>query len=348
MPKGKRMNFQKQEDNLMWKSLSALLLVIITVNPTFVTAQGPPASQKSVPEQVVDALTSVYGAHPGARVNHAKGVIVEGTFTPSASAPSVSKAAHFQKQKSPVPVTIRFSDGGGIPTVPDTDAMPRGMAVKFKLPDGAKTDIVLLSYNGFPAATAEEFRDFLLSIAASGPDAPKPTAFEKFLGAHPAAKAFVEGPNPQPVSFATQAYFGINAFKFTNAGGAATFGRYQVLPVGGPKVLTKDQLSKMGPDYLVDEIGERVRRGSVKLKLVLQVAEPGDKIDDPSIAWPDTRKKIELGTITITKATTESHTADKQLFLPGAVVPGIEAADPMIAVRSAAYPISFARRFKSQ
>jgi len=55
-----------------------------------------------------------------------------------------------------------------------------------------------------------------------------------------------------------------------------------------------------------------------------------------------------LGTIAITKATTESHTADKLLFLPGAVVPGIEAADPMIAVRSAAYPISFARRFKPQ
>ncbi len=52
--------------------------------------------------------------------------------------------------------------------------------------------------------------------------------------------------------------------------------------------------------------------------------------------------------IAITKATTESHTTDKLLFLPGAVVSGIEAADPMIAVRSAAYPISFFRRLKPQ
>jgi len=331
----------------MWKSLAtAVTAAVSLMTPTFAVAQTAPAAQKSVAEQAVDALTSVYGAHPGARVNHAKGVIVEGTFTPSASAASVSKAAHFQKQKSPVPVTIRFSDAGGLPTVHDIDAMPRGMAVKFALPDGAKTDIVLLSYNGFPVATAEEFRDFLLAISTSGPDAPKPTPFEKFLGAHPAAKAFVEAPNPQPVSFATLSYFGINAFKFTNAGGAVTFGRYQVLPVGGQEVLTKEQLSKMGPDYLVDEIGERIRRGPAKLKLVLQVAEPGDKIDDPSIAWPNTRKTIELGAIAITKATAESHVADKQLFLPGAVVPGIEAADPMIAVRSAAYPVSFARRFK--
>src|SRR2546426_984272 len=155
-------------------------------------------------------------------------------------------------------------------------------------------------------------------------------------------------PKPPPVSYATLAYFGINTFKFTNAGGVVTFGRYQILPISGQKFLAKEQVSKMGPDYLVDEIGERVRRGPVKLKLFLQVAEPSDKIDDPSIAWPASRKKVELGTIAITKATTESHTADKLLFLPGAVVPGIEAADPMIAVRSAAYPISFARRFKPQ
>ena len=78
------------------------------------------------------------------------------------------------------------------------------------------------------------------------------------------------------------------------------------------------------------------------------MAEGGDKIDDPSIAWPASRKTVELGTIAITKATTESHTADKLLFLPGAVVSGIEAADPMIAMRSAAYPISFIRRLKPQ
>jgi len=332
----------------MWKLLAVVPLALSLVNPTFAVAQEAPASQKSVPEQIVDAFNGLFGVHPGARSNHAKGVILEGTFTPTASAASVSKAAHLQKQKNPIPVTVRFSAGSGIPTVPDTNEMPRGMAVKFTLPDGSKTDLVLLSFNGFPAATAEEFRDFLLAIAASGPDAPKPTAIEKFLGAHPAAKAFAEAPKPPPVSYATLAYFGINTFKFTNAGGVVTFGRYQLLPISGQKFLTKEQVSKMGPDYLVDEIGERVRRGPVKFKLFLQMAEPSDKIDDPSIAWPATRKKVELGTIAITKTTTQSHTADTLLFLPGAVVPGIEAADPMIAVRSAAYPISFARRFKPQ
>ena len=332
----------------MWKWLGVMLLALNLVNPAWAVAQEAPGSQKSVPEQLVDDFNAVFGVHPGARVNHAKGVILEGTFTPSAAAASVSKAAHLQGGKGSIPVMVRFSDGSGLPTVPDTDEMPRGMAVKFALPDGAQTDIVVLSVNGFPVATSEQFGEFLLAISVSGPDAPKPTALDKFLSSHPSAKAFVEAPKPPPVSYATLAYFGINTFKFTNAKGVATFGRYQLQPIAGERFLTKEQVSQMGPDYLVNEIGERVRGGPAKFKLILQVAEPGDKIDDPSIAWPETRKKVELGTIAISKATTESHTADKLLFLPGSVVPGIEAADPMIAIRSAAYPISFVRRFKPQ
>jgi catalase len=105
----------------------------------------------------------------------------------------------------------------------------------------------------------------------------------------------------------------------------------------------------MGPDYLTEEIRERVRRGPVKFTLLAQVAEQGDTIDNPTIVWPDTRKKIELGTITITKAVADSQAAEKKLlFVPGALVPGIEPADPMIAARSAAYIVSLSRRAQSQ
>ncbi|HNA26499.1 MAG TPA: catalase family peroxidase [Nitrospira sp.] len=334
----------------MRKSLAAIAtLAAALAIPASVIAQEAPASQKSLAEQLVDAFNGVFGVHPGMRANHPKGVVLEGTFTPAASAASVSKAAHLQKKKAPIPVTVRFSAGSGQPTVPDTNQMPRGMAVKFSLPDGSKTDLVVLSFNGFPVATAEEFRDFLLAVAASGPDAPKPTAIEKFLAAHPAAKNFVESPKPQPVSYATLPYFGINAFKFTNAKGAVTFGRYQLRPVAGEHFLTQEQLATMGPDYLSTEIRERVRRGPAKFTLLLQVAEKDDKVDDPSIAWPDSRKQIELGTIIITKAVVDSHTAEKKLlFMPGALVPGIEAADPMIAARSASYVVSLSRRAQAQ
>jgi catalase len=169
------------------------------------------------------------------------------------------------------------------------------------------------------------------------------------LNAHPAAKTFVETPKPPPVSYGTLPYFGINAFKFTNAKGAATHVRYQLQPVAGTKFLSKEQIATMGPDYLTEEIRERVKRGPVKFTLLAQVAERGDAIDNPTIVWPDARRKVELGTISIIKAVADSQAAEKKLlFVPGALVPGIEPADPMIAARSAAYIVSLSRRAQGQ
>jgi catalase len=167
----------------------------------------------------------------------------------------------------------------------------------------------------FPLPRRKSSRTFCSRLGASGPDAPKPSAIEKFLEAHPAAKHFVESPKPQPVSYATLPYFGINAFKFTNAKGATTFGRYQLRPVAGEHFLTQEQFATAEPDYLTTEIRERVRRGPAKFKLMLQVAEKDDKIDDPTIVWPDTRKQIELGTITITKAVADSHSRREEVAL---------------------------------
>ena len=66
---------------------------------------------------------------------------------------------------------------------------------------------------------------------------------------------------------------------------------------------------------------------------------------DPSIAWLKDRRTVELGTISITKVVAQNDAAQKQLlFLPNALPEGIEPEDPMINVRSAAYPISYERR----
>ena len=40
-----------------------------------------------------------------------------------------------------VPATIRFSNGSGNPKHPDWAPDPRGLAVKFYLPDDSRTDI---------------------------------------------------------------------------------------------------------------------------------------------------------------------------------------------------------------
>jgi catalase len=303
------------------------------------------ASQSPTPAELVDALNLVFGKHTYYRPVHAKGIVLEGRFLPSPSAATLSKAPHFQNVA--VPLTIRFSDFAGIPTVSDTDALasPHGLALKFHLPDGSETDLVIHSFNGFPAATTDDFRQLLIAIGSSGPGVATPTPADTYLETHPIAKYFLGSQQPPPVSFATLTYFGVNTFKFTNAEGQVSFGRYRVEPQEGNKFLPEEEIAKVAPDYLADEIRQRVARAPVRLSLRVQISEPGDKIDDPSIAWPDTRKIIELGAIEIEKVVPDSDAAERALlFLPAELPVGIEPADPMIQARNASYIVSYGRR----
>lgn len=302
---------------------------------------------KPVTEQIVNTLTKLSGGpHHGYRANHAKGIVVQGEFVPAKSAAGLSKAVHLQTK--PSPVTVRFSNATGVPTIPDADgnAFPKGIAIRFQLADGVYTDIVSISTNGFPAAKPEDFLGLLNAIAASGPDAIKPTPVEQFLGSHPAALAFVKMPKPAPVSFATQAFYGVNAFKFTNAKGQVQYGRYRITPVNGAQFLSKEETAKAAPNYLIDELPARLSKAPAKFNIAVQLAEKGDDVNDPTMVWPETRKQVELGTLTLNNVDANGVIFEKTtMFNPLTLVDGIEASeDPILLARPGAYAVSYGRR----
>jgi catalase len=320
------------------------MLVLTAISAAAIPLTHADESAHETPATMVSAFHSAFGEHH-ARAVHAKGVVLEGTFTPAPGARTLSSAALFSMGVTPV--TVRFSDFTGLPAIPDTspDANPRGLALKFHLRDGSEADIVTHSFNGFPVSNADDFAKFLRAVGKSGPDAPKPTPIDAFLDSHPVAKTFLTTQKPAPASYATAAYFGVNSFAFTNVGGRRTFVRYRFVPVGGEHYLDATTIAKKGPDYLVEEIGPRVARSPAKFEWLAQISEEGDVIEDPSIAWPESRHLVPLGTITITRAAPHQAEAEKSLlFLPGRVPAGIETADPMLNIRHASYPISFAER----
>jgi catalase len=309
---------------------------------------APAADQKPLPIALVDAFNKLSGGpHKGLRANHAKGVMVEGTFTPAPSAAGLSKAPHFLKT---VPVLVRFSDPTGVPNMPDADpnASPHGMAIRFTLPGGGITDIVSLSANSFPVATPEEFLAFLQAAAASGPDAAKPTPIEKFLSTHPAAVKFVSTPRPAPVSFGTLAFYGVNAFKFTNAKGVSRYARYQIIPLAGEQALSEADAKTAAPNYLMDELPKRISVAPVKFRLSAQVAEAGDATDDGTQVWPATRKLVVLGTLMLTSVVKDQVVSQKSImFNPLNLQAGIEpSTDPVLLARPAAYGVSFSQRIQ--
>ena len=319
------------------KAVTALAIgILAAIQPTTIYAEDG--------AQLVDDFHAAFGKHH-ARANHAKGVILEGSFVPTDDASALSKAAVFAGPS--VPVTIRFSDFGGIPDIPDNigGANPRGLAIKFRSGSDADLDVVTHSFNGFPTATADGLGMLLRAIGSSGPGAAKPTALDKFLESHPIAKTFLTTQNQPPVSYATTAYFDVNSVAFVDAKNERHFLRYRFVPEAGEHYLDEATRKSMGPNYLSEEIAKRIAAAPIRFDWYAQLAGSGDKIEDPSIAWPGTRTLVKLGTISVERIGPNQATADKSLlFMPGTFPNGIEAADPMLAVRNAAYPVSFGER----
>ena len=316
----------------------SLLCTALLLASAAATADNPP-----VPTQIVDLANKVDGVHPGFRAFHAKGVVVEGSFKASAEAARLSRATLFNG--SAIAVTARFSDGSGMPTVPDgSPAMPRGIAIKYHLSGGTDTDMVTNSFKFFPVGTGEDFRDLLQAIVASPANAPKPTKLEQFFASHPNAPKAL-GSLSIPDSFADEEYHGIDAFIFVNKNGQRQAVRYLIVPEKLVHI-TPEEAARQSPDYLFDDLAKRIAQKPLVFHVKAQLAAPGDQTRDASQPWPDDRKVVDLGVLTLTKVVPNSAQVEKKLlFMPTNLTAGIELSDdPLPSVRAAAYGVSYGRR----
>ena len=301
----------------------------------------------SLPEDAVDAINEASGRHEGHRAAHARGVLCEGTFTALPAAASLTRAAHMQGES--VRATVRFSNGGGDPNIPDYAREGRGMAVKLYLPDGSKTDMVALSLPVFFVRTPEDFIEFT-RLRTPDPETGQPD-MEKlgaWFGEHPEA-----GPATQaslgaglPASYAQVAYNGIHSFKWTDAGGESRFVRFAWRPEAGEATLSADEARAGGKRYLTEELEERLSREPVVFTLVVRIAAEGDPIDDPTAAWPEERETVDVGRLELTETGSDrERDGDVLVFDPTRVTDGIEpSADPILNFRPLAYSVSIERR----
>ena len=297
-------------------------------------------------QELLQKFDALFGVHPGFRPAHAKGTMLDGSFTPTPDAAMLSRAPHLNKPSTPA--TVRFSNSTGIPVIPDNDpnADPRGCAIRFHLGERVHTDIVAHSTNGFPARTGQDFLELLTALAATDMTHIPGSPLEKYLGTHPAALAFVSAPKPPPSSFARETYFGLTAVRFISKDGASRYGRYRILPAEGNDHLDAAAVAAKGANYLFDEIEAQIAREPVKFKVVAQLAEAGDTVDDVTVQWPEERTLLELGQLSFTAPVLdEAHEQKQIIFDPIPRVDGIDAsADPLLDLRAAIYLLSGRRR----
>jgi len=295
---------------------------------------------------LIQQFDAIFGLHPGFRPAHAKGAMLTGTFTPSPAAASLTRAPHVNQPSTPV--SVRFSDSTGVPVIPDNDpnANPRGIGIRFHLGERVHTDIIAHSADSFPTRTGQEFLEFLRAVAASDPAKLAGSPLEAFLGSHPKTLAFVQAPKPAPSSFAREQFFGVTAVRFINKDGASRYGRYRIVPEAGADHLTAEAAAAKSANYLFDELAERIAKGPITFRVVAQLANDGDIVNDATEHWPADRTLLDLGTIALTApAANDAHEQQWTIFDPIPRVDGIDASDdPLLELRAAVYLISGRRR----
>jgi catalase len=245
-----------------------------------------------------------------------------------------------------VPVTARFSNGGGDPGIPDYAREGRGLAVKFYLPDGPKTDIVALSLPCFFVRTPEDFLDFT-RLRKPDPETGQPD-FEKlgeWMGRHPEAGPAIQAAlsTDPPESYATVAYNSIHAFRWTAPDGTKRWVRYRFDPAAGERTLSEQDARALGRDYLQTEV---LARDSITFRLLVAIAAENDAVNDPTVAWPADRETVEVGRLELEGPDTErERDGDILVFDPTRVTDGIDLSDdPILRFRPRAYSASVTRR----
>ncbi|MEL4242713.1 catalase family peroxidase [Shewanella xiamenensis] len=324
--------------------LSLFTTACLVVGSVFVAPLAS-AAERTIPE-LVDAVNGTPDAasrEAGKKVklrNHTKGFCTSGYFAPNPQLHDSFNIPFFNQ--NPIKVTARFSLGGTNPQI--SDKTPgRFMSLKI---DGDKENLNFVTTNVpvFFASNLDDFFTFQTKVKQGA------EGKQWLIDNKPDAKAFfdyVKQLPPSP-SFANSRYFGVNSFLFTDKQNNSVAGKWIFEPVAGTAALSASELANLGDDFLKAELLQRINTQPAQWNLYIQLAESGDDINNPTVIWPETRKRLLVGQVVINgdrDSDSQVQQCDKGIFNPLLLPKGIApSADPILNARTAAYVESFIRR----
>jgi catalase len=316
-------------------------VVIAIVVLAFAYTAGWLSPHRLTPEKLVASLAPPDGPALGYRRNHAKGICFTGTFTANGNGSSLSKAKVFTR--GDYPVLGRFNLATADPHAADAMVRVRGLGIRITTPDGQEWRSAMIDAPIFPVSSPQGFYD--LQIASKSKD---PNAMKTFIGSHPGFLTFLGWAKSAPwtASYAEERFNSLNSFLFVDDAGAKHTVRWSLIPAATPVAITPEELSKKGPDFLDQEITQRVAAAPQQWNLVITVANPEDPTADPNHAWPEGRRTVDVGTLTVKQIEPERDGPCRDINYDPTVLPdGITTSDdPFPAARSAAYSRSYNSR----
>jgi catalase len=304
----------------------------------FALTAGWFSSSRLTPNLMIQALTPTSGPALGHRRNHAKGVCFTGVFEANGAGSALSRAAVFEPGQ--YPVLGRFNLGTADPGAADATVRVRGMGLRITSTDGQEWRMAMINPPFFPVATPQGFYELLRASGSKQPDAMK-----DFSAAHPEFSSFVTWAKSAPWtgSYAEESFHSLDSFVFADRRGSEQTVRWTLLPTERLVTVSPEDLAKRGPDYLQQEIAERVRGKQVRRTMVVTVASPSDPTADPSKPWPQDRRTVMVGTLIVEHVEAEADGPCRDINFDPTVLPsGISTSnDPFPAARSAAYRVSY-------
>jgi catalase len=323
--------------------------VLLAVLAAFAYTGGWLSPNRVTQTRMMAAFEADNGSHPGFRRNHAKGVCVTGWFESNGNAAAMSKAAVFAAGR--VPLVGRFALAGGMPFLADAPGAVRSMALRLLPPGGGEWRTGMNNIPVFAVNSVQGFYDQLIALRpdpATGK--PDPAAMQEFLMRHPeTARAIAIIKSHAPSSgFADSTFNSLNAFRLVNAAGVSTAVRWSTVPVQESAAPGDAQHAAADKNYLFADLLARIQRGPLRWRLVLTFGEPGDATSDATIPWPEERRHIDAGLVSIDHVYSEDSSSGSctdinydPLVLPSGIEPSD---DPLLSARSAAYARSFTLR----
>jgi catalase len=323
-------------------SYAVIAVVVAAVAGAFAYTAGWLSPSRLTPPKIVDTLAPPEGPALGFRRNHAKGVCFTGTFESNGNGAALSKAKLFAVGS--YPVTGRLNLATPDPKTPDGMARVHGLSLRIVTPDRQEWRSAMIDAPFFPVASPQAFYE--LNIASANKT--DPDAMKHFVGAHPELINFGKWAQTAPftASYAEDRFNSLNSFVFEDASGGDHTVRWSFVPVAQPVPVTGDDIKGRDPNFLTTELTERVTKEPVRWTMAVTVAEPGDPTADPSKAWPEGRRTVEVGTLVASRIEPEPDGPCRDINFDPTVLPaGVRTSDdPFPAARSAAYSVSFNRR----
>ncbi|WP_438318053.1 catalase [Sporosarcina sp. FA9] len=297
-------------------------------------------NEEVIAKETVDAIEKVIGISPGYRRVHAKGIAFNAVFEPSGTASSLTTAYHLQNEK--MHVIVRFSHTFSSPELYEALVPIKGMAVHFLLPNDQFTTLTMVNIPVFITKTPEAFIN-LLKIMSKG----SLTVGERF---EKLRKSLEWNTIPKvlfhlkPVaSFSTETYHALHTYYLIDRNGEKQAVRFKWEPI----LNTTLEKSSLKHGDLEKEIVSKLEKMPIRFRLILQLASLEDPIDDPSVEWPEDRKTIDAGVLTLKEVIADG--AEELVFDPTVITQGIECSEDLVLhFRSAVYKESANRRLRER